>query len=304
MTSHRVSFCLCLVFGLSSAAFAQNLFQKIPPGVQHGMDAYQKERFEEALEAFEEAQLEMPSNAQLEFNRGTTFYKQEKYNEALQSLNRARELDDGKLQGDVFYNMGNTYAAMGKASEAMASYRQALRANPQDTMARHNLEFLLSQPPPPPSAQKDDASPGEEDKPEDADPKSDTSDASSQQQPRDDASPQQPRDDSNPSASPGNETHAQGNQEGTPPTPDDTEDASQIPNDTKPDGDSKQNNSKEEALDRNTQEDAPPGRQERRLRKEDADKILDAFGMDEKSYEPWRFQKKPPAEEGPYAKDW
>ncbi|MCL2313912.1 MAG: tetratricopeptide repeat protein, partial [Proteobacteria bacterium] len=151
MTAHPLLW-FWLSFAFSYSAFAQNLFQKIPPTVQHGIKAYRAEHFENALSAFEEAQTQMPSNAQLEFNRGTTLYKQGKYEEALQSLSHARELDDGRLYGDIFYNMGNTYAAMGNADDAIASYRQALRVNPQDTMARHNLEFLLSQPP---SPQKD-----------------------------------------------------------------------------------------------------------------------------------------------------
>jgi len=251
----RVLFGLWLGLGFSSGAFAQNLFQKIPPGIQRGMEAYNQERFEEAHEAFEAAQREMPSNAQLEFNRGTTFFKQEKYQEALQSLSRAREWDDGKLQGDIFYNMGNAYAAMGKAEEAMASYRQALRVNPEDSMARNNLEFLLAQPPPPPPppqpSPEDEEDSEEEDKPDGAD------------------------------------TH------NSPPQAD-----------TQPGEDSKHNEAKEEAEDKSPPQEGPPKRQGKQLSREEADKILDAFGRDEKGYEPWRFQQKPPVEAWQYEQDW
>jgi len=273
-----VLFGLWFVLGFSSAAFAQNLFQKIPPSVQHGMEAYKQERFEQAHEAFEEAQTQMPANAQLEFNRGTTLYKQEKYQEALQSFSRARELNADKLRGDIFYNMGNTYAAMGNTADAIASYRQALRMNPEDSMARHNLEFLLHQPPPPQKPQKNNDTSEEKDKPDNT--PSDAENVSSQQASSD-------KTTSTPSD---NETQTQG-QKDTP----------QNADDTKTGDKSKHSHSKEEALDGNT---PSSGRRGKQLSQEDADKILDAFGMDEKSYEPWRFQKKPPVEEWQYEKDW
>jgi len=281
----RAAFWLWLASSFFSVAFAQNLFQKIPPSVQRGMEAYQNERFEEADAAFAQAQTHMPSNAQLEFNRGTTFFKQEKYNEALQSLSRALEWDEGKLRGDVFYNMGNTYAAMGNTADAIASYRQALRANPQDEMARHNLEFLLSLPPPPPPPEDSPTSPKEDEKPSDASSSSDTPSPSPQQQTQDNPDTSTSADKKNP---------ARENQESAPPTPGDAKD-SPAP---------KHNDVNEETSEKNAPQEGASQRPTGRLRKEDADKILDAFGMDEKSYEPWRFQKKPPVEEWQYEQDW
>ena len=283
MTAFRALFLLWLSGGFSSLALAQNLLQTIPPSVQRGMEAYKAERFEKANEAFEEAQTHMPSNAQLEFNRGTTFFKQQKYSEALQSFSRAQEWDDGKLRGDVFYNMGNAYAAMGKAADAMAAYRQALRVNPQDAMARNNLEFLLSQPPPPPQETPQDKDTSQE---KDA---SDDDSASSQQSPRD-----------NPAAPPPSD-----NENNAPEKPDNSP---QDANPPKPE-DAKQNNApeetaKEEALEEKTPQDNASRQQGKRFSREEADKLLDAFGMDEKSYEAWRFQKKPPVEEWQYEKDW
>jgi|GEM_PF-1440613 len=312
---------LWIVWSFSSFAFAQNLFQKIPPSIQRGMEAYQNERFEEANKAFEEALAHMPSNAQLEFNRGTTFFKQKKYHEALQSLERARELDDGKLRGDVFYNMGNTYAAMGKDADAIASYRQALRVNPQDNMARHNLEFLLSRPPPP-EAQN---SPGEKDSPQDAPSEPDAHSASA---------PQHTQDKQDTSTSSRNEKRTQENKENGPLDSSDAkpneasrqdalnedalnedsrraelnEDSVQDERNEHSEQDELNKHSGQEEVHEETVEGSPeeegPKQQERQLGREEADKILDAFGVDEKSYEPWRFQQKPPAEERPYEQDW
>ncbi|MCL2626335.1 MAG: tetratricopeptide repeat protein [Cystobacterineae bacterium] len=282
---------LWLALAFSFPAFAQNLLQKIPPKVQRGIKAYGAERFEDALVAFDEAQREIPSNAQLEFNRGTTFYKQEKYEEALQSLSHARELDDGKLQGDIFYNMGNTYAAMGHAADAIASYRQALRINPQDAMARHNLEFLLGQPPAP---QKDNSKNNQK-----------TKNTSGDNNPSDDSNPEsnpntppQPKPRDNKIPPPDNETTPPKNTHGN------QENSSQTSQNTQPDSHSKSEHSNEETLEKNAQEDGFLRQQKRQLGQEDADKILDAFGMDEKSYEPWRFQKKTPVEGWQYEQDW
>ncbi|MCL2011531.1 MAG: tetratricopeptide repeat protein [Cystobacterineae bacterium] len=291
MTGFPFLFWLGLAF--SPFAFAQHLFQKIPPNVKQGIEAYQTERFEDAHSAFEEAKTQMPSNAQLEFNQGTTYYKQGQYDNALNALNRARELDNGKLRGDIFYNMGNTYAAMGNIADAIASYRQALRLNPQDTMARQNMEFLLHQPPAPPQ-DKLQNNPKNNDDPEGKNP-SEPLDLEPEKNP---SSPQKPQDNKTTSTPSEHETGGHENTESQ-------ENVSPTPQNTTPDNNSPMKNpSGAETADRNRQENSLPQQREKRLRKEDADRILDAFGMDEKSYEPWRLQKKPPAEGWQYEQDW
>lgn len=50
------------------------------------------------------------------------------------------------------YNRGNALARLGRYDEAIAAYEAALKRNPDDADARHNLELLRSQAPPAPES--------------------------------------------------------------------------------------------------------------------------------------------------------
>jgi len=73
------------------------------------------------------------------FNEADSLYKMKKYKEALKLYS---EIKDKKLQEKIFYNKGNCYAKIGKIDEAIKSYEEALKLNPNDKDAKYNLELL------------------------------------------------------------------------------------------------------------------------------------------------------------------
>lgn len=133
-----------LALALPAAALAAGPLERNHPLVDKGMEAFGKNDFEGALRAFDEAKAALPDNALVEFNRGAALHKLGRNDEAKSALLRAAELDGkGTLAGPIHYNLGNVWAATGNKKEAVAEYRKALRADPADPLARHNLEVLL-----------------------------------------------------------------------------------------------------------------------------------------------------------------
>lgn len=54
-------------------------------------------------------------------------------------------IDQGVRAPEVFYNLGNAAFRLGRLAEAILSYERALRLDPGDEDARHNLEFCRRQ---------------------------------------------------------------------------------------------------------------------------------------------------------------
>lgn len=136
------------VFGASDA-HAAGLLERNHPEVEAGTDAYNAGRFDEALQHYDAALKEKPSDARAAYNRGLALNKLLRTDDAKKAFQQALELDrSGELAGDIHYNLGNVAAQAGDKKEALREYRAALRKNPNDELARHNMEVLLRDLPP------------------------------------------------------------------------------------------------------------------------------------------------------------
>jgi tetratricopeptide (TPR) repeat protein len=80
---------------------------------------------------------------------GDTLYKQSKYQDAVKLYEKSVAPGKGAIEQGVFYNIGNAKYRMGKASqdvnqmqEAVACYKRALELDSDDVDAKYNLEFV------------------------------------------------------------------------------------------------------------------------------------------------------------------
>ncbi len=139
---------------------AMGPFEKNHPLVDDGEAAFERGDYESALEKFDAADKELPNNAQVAFDRGTALHKLGRHDEARAAFLKAAELNQGKqpLDSKIHYNLGNSWAATSNKKEAVAEYRKALRRDPNDELARHNLEVVLKDLPPPQSSGADGGS--------------------------------------------------------------------------------------------------------------------------------------------------
>ena len=61
----------------------------------------------------------------------------------MEAYQRALESDDPALQASAWYNLGNAFFRQQQLEESLESYKEALRLNPADVDAKHNLETVL-----------------------------------------------------------------------------------------------------------------------------------------------------------------
>ena len=114
--------------------------------IQEGLNQYQEGLFPEAEKNFAEARSNRPEDRRLDYNLGSSYYKQGKYEEALQDYTHsALEGSDPQLKKNSLYNAGNALFKMGKLKEAEKTYKNVLALDPSDMDAKFNLEFVREQ---------------------------------------------------------------------------------------------------------------------------------------------------------------
>ena len=128
-----------LLFVLVPLARAEDAASKNKAGNR----LYAQGKYLDAEKAYLEAQAEMPGRPELSYNLGNSLIRQKKYDQALQALRQATGAGDKDLQAKGWYNAGNALFEAGDFSNAAEAYIQALRRQPSDGDAKHNLELAL-----------------------------------------------------------------------------------------------------------------------------------------------------------------
>jgi tetratricopeptide (TPR) repeat protein len=146
---------LCL---LASPAEAFNPFKRDDPRVAAGNQLFAQGKYDEALRAYEDAQRELGSSAELAYDRGNALFKLGRNAEAREAYLSALSAPDTKLKAQDYYNMGNALWELEKKDEAAQSYERSLLLDPGLEEARHNLALLLA---PPPDAGQPDGGQGD-----------------------------------------------------------------------------------------------------------------------------------------------
>jgi Ca-activated chloride channel family protein len=123
---------------------------------REGNRLYAAGKYDEAAAKYNEDLVDRPDSPLLHFNLGDAAYKQGKYADALGAFQQVPASDaDPPRTARVAYNVGNTKyrlgeaaagsdpkAALGLWAEALAAYRRALGAAPDDMDAKVNHEFV------------------------------------------------------------------------------------------------------------------------------------------------------------------
>jgi Ca-activated chloride channel family protein len=131
-------FMLVVAFGLTGVAHAdvRGLMRK-------GNGLYSRQKFEEALDAYQQAEVLEPDATAIHYNLGNALYRLGRFQEAVSEMELVLTDKDHKRRADAMYNMGNAVFKAGQLEPAIKAYTAALVMNPDDMDAKQNLEFCL-----------------------------------------------------------------------------------------------------------------------------------------------------------------
>jgi len=128
---------LCFV-GFSVQAQSEN------ENIKLGNDAYKKNDYDNALKNYDVAVKKNDANATAQFNLGNALYKTEKKEDALNAYEKAAT--SMKLPADksnAAYNKGVVLQNEKKLEDCIVNYKNALKLDPNNIDARHNLQIAL-----------------------------------------------------------------------------------------------------------------------------------------------------------------
>ena len=103
-------------------------------------NSYKNNDFKESARLYSKL-LKDKKAPELHYDLANSLYKQKKYKEALKEYEQINS-KDSSLMFKKYYNEGNAYAYMKKYDEAIKAYEKALKINPKDEDAKHNLELI------------------------------------------------------------------------------------------------------------------------------------------------------------------
>ncbi len=123
-----------LLFILSANSVKADAFDDIERGQK-----LLKSNPKEAVNAFINAQVQLPENIKLQYNLGVAQYKAGDFKNAAKSFSAV--LKDKELGLRSRYNLGNAVLKQKKYKDAIANYEAVLKVNPKDKNAKFNLEY-------------------------------------------------------------------------------------------------------------------------------------------------------------------
>jgi len=122
--------------------------------IAKGNRAYAAESYEEALDAYEQASVEMPESPYVYFNRGGVHYRKADYEKAREAFEKAAlKTKDHRIEAKCRYNLGNCSfrecerqqdsdlkKALGACEKSITLYQEALKLDPELQNAARNIE--------------------------------------------------------------------------------------------------------------------------------------------------------------------
>ncbi len=121
-------------------------------------DLYGRGKYLEAGQNYQRLLEKEPTNPKIIFNSGTTEYKNNLFEEAIEAFDQSLATDDLQLQEKSYYNRGNGLYRLGESTlenqpgqldqtiasweRSISSYEQALALNPDNEKARANYRFV------------------------------------------------------------------------------------------------------------------------------------------------------------------
>ncbi len=128
------------MFFLSASA------QKENSAILKGNEAYRAKEYSKAGDQYRKALEQSPGNNVANFNLGNTLFRDNMGDKAIAQFDAVAKAGTENLaKADAFYNKGVVYTSQKKLPESIDAYKAALRLNPEDSLARQNLQRALNE---------------------------------------------------------------------------------------------------------------------------------------------------------------
>lgn len=111
--------------------------------IKRGNTHYEAGAYDAALEAYQSAAKDRPEDTISRYNLGAALYQKEEFEKAADEFRRSLDAADPIYRAQGYYNLGNAQVQLNDIEGAIRSYKSALRLNPGDLDAKHNLELAL-----------------------------------------------------------------------------------------------------------------------------------------------------------------
>jgi tetratricopeptide (TPR) repeat protein len=110
-----------------------------------GVDLYSQKKYADSEIKFKKGLEKDPKMFEGHFNLGDAYFKQGRYDEAVQAYKNSLQFTNDKSdQAKVFHNIGNALLKSQKYKESVGAYANALKKNPKDDDTKYNLSYALN----------------------------------------------------------------------------------------------------------------------------------------------------------------
>jgi tetratricopeptide (TPR) repeat protein len=137
MNNVVLSFLIAVFF--ASTASADEYRNKANEGYEY----YKNGEYDKATENYRQAGIIKPDKALPNFGKGAALFRSNDFEGANEEYSAAIDKGDNEIRADAQYNIGNAFYKTEKYEDAVKSYINALKINPDDEDYKHNLEMAL-----------------------------------------------------------------------------------------------------------------------------------------------------------------
>lgn len=110
-----------------------------------GVDLYSQKKYADSEIKFKKGLEKDPKLFEGHFNVGDAYFKQGRYDEAIQAYKNSLQFTNDKSdQAKVFHNIGNALLKSQKYKESVEAYASALKKSPKDDDTKYNLSYALN----------------------------------------------------------------------------------------------------------------------------------------------------------------
>jgi Ca-activated chloride channel homolog len=112
--------------------------------IRKGNENYKNGSFQQAEVEYRKALEKNPQNYRANYNLGNTLYREKQYDAASAKFaGLADKEKDKQKRSRYYYNLGNSLFQNKKYKESVDAFKNALKNNPRDQDAKHNLQLAM-----------------------------------------------------------------------------------------------------------------------------------------------------------------